>query len=132
MTWALSTAARTLFQECRGEPLEGQKAVAHCLVNRLKDGRWGKSLGEVCLWTKQFSGWRSSDPNFGPSCQLPDESPVLVSLSELVQAAMDGEADPSQGAVFYYATSIPAPIWSEHMRVTARIGHHIFLTDKAA
>jgi len=132
MNWNLGTAARTLFQECRGEPLEGQKAVAHVLVNRLKDGRWGKSLSEVCLAHNQFSGWRSPDPNFAPSCQLPDEAPALVALSELVQAAMGGEADPSCGAVFYYATSIPAPVWSQHMRVTAQIGHHIFLTDKAA
>lgn len=132
MTWALSTAARTLWQECRGEPVEGQKAVAHVLVNRLKDGRWGKSLGEVCLWRNQFSGWRSDDPNFGPSCQFPDDAPSLEALAELVSDAMDGGTDPSQGAVFYYATSIPAPVWSQHMRVTARIGHHIFLTDKSA
>lgn len=56
MSWEDQTVLRTLAQEVRGEPLDGQKAVAHVLINRVKDGRWGKSLASVCLWKGQFSG----------------------------------------------------------------------------
>jgi N-acetylmuramoyl-L-alanine amidase len=130
MDWSLGTAARTMFQEARGEPLVGQKAVAHTFVNRMKDGRWGTTLGEVCLWSSQFSGWRSADPNFSLSCRLPDTDPNLVAYAALITAAL-GEADPTGGALFYYALSMPkAPIWAAAMRKCGVFGHQTFLSDR--
>lgn len=121
MDWNLGTAARTLWQECRGEPLSGKQAVAAVLFNRLKDGRWGNTLGTVCLWHAGFSGWFSPrtvhgipyhDPNFAAACALSDTDPVLVALAGLVQAALDGAVDPTAGACFYYAKGTPVPPWA--------------------
>lgn len=113
MDWNTGTAARTVWQEARGEPLEGQKAVAHVIINRLRSGRWGKSLAEVCLDHAEFSGWRKppSDPNFAPACRLSDDAAPLVGFAALISAAMEGEPDPTGGATHYHAKSIPAPIW---------------------
>ena len=46
----VQTALRTMWAECRNEPFEGQRAVAHVLINRLKSGKWGNTLAAVCRW----------------------------------------------------------------------------------
>lgn len=125
-------AGRTLWQEARGEPLAGQIAVADVFVNRLKSGRWGKSLAEVCLWRNQFSGWLSSDANnYGPSIRLAEDDPLLAKLTNIVETSFNGP-DTTRGALFYYAVWLkPIPLWATKMFVTCTIGKHIFLTDKA-
>ncbi len=133
MTWELSTAARTAWQEVRGEPLEGQRAFTHVLVNRQRDGRWGKSLAAICLARSQFSAWGPVDPssvqmvqNFRASCALKDDDAVLVGFEKLIQAALDGEPDPTLGATHYYADSIPSPPWAKTGTFCCQIGHHRF------
>lgn len=111
----LSVAARTLWQEARGEPLDGQKAVAHVIANRVTDGRWGRTLAEVCLsefhGVYQFSGWARSDPNRIAAMRLPETDTLLNSLATLIYNATNGESDPTGGATHYYAARIPAPAW---------------------
>ena len=109
MDWNLSTAARTMYQEARGEPLDGQKAVAHAITNRVKDGRWGTSLGSVCLSRNQFSAWGPVEPtdknmlaDFRDSCAKTDDDPEIVYLAGLLQKALDGEPDPTGGGTHYY------------------------------
>jgi len=110
-TWNELTAARTLWQEARGEPKEGQRAVAHVLWNRVRSGRWGETLASVCLWRAQFSGWSPIDPNYDGACELADTDVNLQNLLEIVIAAAS-EPDPTDGATHYYATSMKAaPAW---------------------
>jgi spore germination cell wall hydrolase CwlJ-like protein len=137
--WDHLTAARTAWQEARGETPVGQQAVAHVIVNRLKDGRWGKTLSEVCLWNRhvqgggqvfQFSGWREEDPNFAAACRLPDSDPLLLSMSGLITLAQTGP-DMTGGALFYYAPPA-APGWASApgMRQCGTYGHQVFLSDR--
>lgn len=122
MDWNLITAARTLWQEARSEPLDGQRAVAHVIINRMKSGRYGSSLAEVCLYHAQFSGWwcpRGTppkvvhDPNFAAACHVSDTDPLLLQLAGLIQAAQT-EPDPTNGATNYYAPKvIGEPDWVE-------------------
>jgi N-acetylmuramoyl-L-alanine amidase len=130
MIWAFETAARTLWQEARGEPLEGQRAVAHVLVNRLKSGRWGSTLAMVCLSPLQFSGWNLHDPNRMAAAALPDDDPTLVALGAVLQAAVDGEPDPTGGAMWYYAHSMATPpAWIQGATFCGRFGNQLFYKD---
>lgn len=128
----MQVAARTLAQEARGEPIDGQTAVAWVLKNRLATGRWGKSLASVCLWRAQFSGWYSpNDPNFSYACNLPDNDPTLSHMMSVMQAAMDGDTDPTGGAIFYFANSMPTPpTWAATMRFCGQFGHQQFYSDQ--
>jgi spore germination cell wall hydrolase CwlJ-like protein len=136
MTWQLLTAARTLWQEARNQPLIGQQAVAAVLWNRVKFGRWGKSIAAVCLWragknqddVHQFSGWNWNDPNFQEACNLDDADPELQKMLAIVIAA-ETMPDPTGGAQFYYATSIPEPIWAKSMIRCGQFGSQIFLRE---
>ena len=105
-------AARTLWQEARNETLLGQQAVSWVIKNRLKSGRWGKSLASVCLWRAQFSGWYvPTDPNFEAVCELPDDDAKLQELRGVLQDVLGSETDPTHGATLYHAESIPPPAW---------------------
>ena len=127
MTFAEQIAARTLWQEARGEPEEGQRAVAHVIVNRIKDGRWGKSLASVCLARAQFSGWNQSDPNRVASCILADDDPALEEFCGMIRQAQSGEDDPTYGSTHYYSTSvIIPPDWAATGEFVVQIGHHRF------
>lgn len=130
MTFALEVAARTVWGECRGEPIAGQRAVAHVLANRLTDGRWGSSLSSVCLAPYQFSCWRPDDPNLVKMAALDDGDPSLATFGAFIEAALAGETDPTDGATFYYSvTQILPPEWAKTGAFTVQIGKHKFYRD---
>lgn len=138
MDWNLGTAARTLWQEARGEPVDGQRAVAHSFINRRRTGRWGDSLASVCLARSQYSAWGPVTPsnkqmlaNFRASCALVDDDPALVHLAALITAA-ETEPDPTGGATHYFATSIPEPPWARAPAIPCgQFGHHLFFRNVA-
>lgn len=130
MTWQMEVAARTLWQEVRGEPPAGQDAVAHVIKNRLLSGRWGKNLATVCLWRGQFSGWFSpADPNFAGVCALRDDDPLLAKMRGVMQAAMDSDHDPTNGATHYVNLSVVQPSWIKGATHCGKFGHHDFYKD---
>lgn len=113
--YSFMTAARTLWMEARGEDLHGQMAVAYVLVNRLKDGRWGKTFASVCWSRKQFSCWNESDPNRMTLATLTDDDPLLVKLADILKEAYSHpELDNTKGAMWYYNPSIvtQVPAWA--------------------
>ncbi len=131
MTWDQQIGARTLYGECRGEPEEGQRAVAHVLWNRLNDGRWGKNLASVCLSRMQFSCWNASDPQREIMAALSDDDVTLQKLATLLMACKVSPDDPTHGALYYFSdTMIMKPKWSIGMTFKGKIGHHNFFTDR--
>jgi hypothetical protein len=127
MSWTLEVAARTLCQEVRGEPLEGQKAVAYVIKNRLATGKWGHSLASVCLWRGQFSGWYvPSDPNFAYACSLADDDPVLIHMQSMMQEALDSANDPTGGADHYVNLSVANPAWVQGAIHCGKFGRQDF------
>ena len=129
MAYALQIAAMTVCQEASGEPLEGQKAVAHVLVNRLKQGRYGANLATVCLYPAQFSGWNTKDPNRLRVAAMPDAE--LAPFEAIVQAALDGtDPDETMGATLYYNPALATPNWNfAELTQTAQIGKHVFFKE---
>lgn len=125
-SWSFETAARTAWQEARGEPDDGLKAVCHVLVNRLKDGRWGRTLAAVCLSPLQFSGWNAHDPNRMAAANLGDQDPNLARCRKFLEDALAGEPDPTNGAMWYYATSIAEPEWAKTAVSCGQFGHQLF------
>lgn len=128
MTWDFDTAARTLWQEARGEVLDGQRAVAHVIVNRLKTRRWGSTLAAVCMWPSQFSGWNnSSESQRVRTAELPDTDPALIHCGAVLQAALS-EPDMTNGALYYYAPDLltQPPFWARTMTHCGRFGTQEF------
>lgn len=125
-------AARTLFAEARGEPLIGQIAVAWVMTNRVHDERkrWGGMYATVCTWPRQFSCWNEGDPNRVKMLALPDDDPVLLNLLQIVENAASNQSDdPTNGAKFYYAASIPEPSWAKTMIFCGQFGSQKFFKE---
>lgn len=129
MTFSRDIAARTLFAEARGEPPEGQRAVAHVLVNRVVSGKWGPNLASVCLAPYQFSAWNTKDPNRLAMAKLSDDDPLLLKLAAMIQAAATGEPDPTQNCTHYYnpdLVPIPPDWTAPPSQLMGKIGSHLF------
>lgn len=127
--WSFETAARTLWQEARGESADGRAAVAHVLWNRLGTRRWGATLAGVCLSPLQFSGWNAHDPNRMAAAELPDADPVLGECRAILAAA-EQAPDPTGGALYYCALSIPPPLWSKTLVPAGRFGNQRFYRER--
>lgn len=112
--------ALNIYHEARGEPVEGQIAVAHVTVNRVNHTNWPGTICEVVYEPKQFS-WTHTIKN-----PLPTELLAWQQAKSIATDVMTGvAADPTDTAVFYHASSV-SPDWVEYMVLTDRIGDHLF------
>lgn len=114
--------ARLVAAEAGGEPYEGQIAVAAVVLNRMRSNKFPDSVRGVIYQENQFS----SVPKL-PYIQ-PSES-----CRKAVVEAING-VDPSNGALYFYNPEISSKegirfFNSANLRVTARIGNHVFLTE---
>lgn len=123
MNWQIQTAARIGWGEVRGESDEGKRAFVHVVLNRQADGRWGKTLFEVCTYPFQFSALNKGDPNRDKLLALPDDDAILNQLETLF--VTPGE-DITKGATHYYAKGSKEPAWAKGQTPCAEIGNHLF------
>ncbi len=131
MAFDREIAALTVYCEASGEPHDGKVAVAATFFNRLKAGRFGKTVASVCLHRYQYSEWnddKGDNSNLIRGCETPEANPVMADCLNAYDEALAG-ADPSLGATHYYAVSIPAPDWAATGTETIQIGHHLFFKD---
>src|SRR5574343_89233 len=132
--------ALTLYGEARGEPLEGQLAVASVLMNRKADGRWGRTFMQVCLATRQFSCWNAKDPNEALLHRISADIERFASNDAALRRCLwlaDGLVAglmPStvKSATHYYATSLrDTPRWAKTGTPVGRVGNHLFFEHVA-
>ncbi len=132
-----TVVALTIFGEARGEPIEGQIAVACVIRNRVKDKRWPDDYAGVCLQRLQFSCWNEHDPTYAAVMRAAEKArhaqyePAMLQCMWIAQGVVDNAVlDVVRGANHYHADSIGAPSWSDKMMLTAKKGHHIFYRAK--
>jgi spore germination cell wall hydrolase CwlJ-like protein len=118
--------AQAIYFESRGEPLDGQIAVAEVVLNRVDDRDFPKT---VCGVTKQGVG-SGRGCQFSYACDgLSDKmrSPVERARSEkLASLMLEGRPRTISGGAVYFHTRAVRPDWSRRMERTASIGHHLF------
>lgn len=112
--------ASAVYNEARGEPLEGQLAVAQVVLNRAADPRWPSSICEVVYQRYQFSFTFDGAPDF----PAPNRNWKKAEAVAII-AATEHWNDLTDKAVFYHANYV-SPKWRHAFRKTTRIGQHIF------
>jgi N-acetylmuramoyl-L-alanine amidase len=114
--------ADTLFHECRGEPIEGQRAVASVIWNRAQVRN--QSLEAVCLARKQFSchnqGYRQAQPRNAT------ERAILARFEAWEAVMLAGRWKPCGPWTHYFNPSLCNPAWAAGMSHRQRIGRHEF------
>ncbi|MDG4595508.1 MAG: cell wall hydrolase [Candidatus Contendobacter sp.] len=134
----LIALARTLWGEARGEPREGQIAIAWCIRNRAENpGWWSRQQGDgipddtieaVCRDPAQFACWWDAQ---APKVRT-RSAESLAPFVDLAREVLDGTTpDPTGGADHYHTIARPAyakfwpPLWAAGHRGVA-IGSHLF------
>ena len=111
----LNLLSRVVYAEARGEPYEGQVAVAAVTLNRVKSSSFPNTLAGVVYQSGAYDAVADGQINLTPNS----------TAKKAAQDAMNGW-DPSYGALYYFnpATATNKWIWSRPMTVT--IGKHRF------
>lgn len=126
--------AMAVYFEARGEPLVGQSAVAHVIMNRVVDARYPNTVCEVVKQGPTYK-WKANFPirhkcQFSFYCDGKSDKPTDQDAYELAKmisfGAMTGRTyDPTNGATHYHAHYVN-PDWANSKHMTVRINDHIF------
>lgn len=116
-----------IWREASGEGIPGMEAVAWVILNRCK--RHDQTAAQVCLAKWQFSSMSApGDPGMMRWPEITDNS--FKAAYDAWTGALSGTVkDPTGAATLYYATSIPAPGWTERSTFTVQIGSQRFYRE---
>lgn len=129
----LHCLAMNVYHEARGEPIEGQLAVALVTMNRVRHERYPDSVCRVVWQPRQFS-WtrdgRSDRPTDEQAWRKAQEIAAFVfHRYEKLHATTNGALDVTKGAIYYFAPKKVNPHWARYKVVTREIGGHVFLKE---
>jgi spore germination cell wall hydrolase CwlJ-like protein len=106
---------RVIHAEAGGEPLKGQVAVAAVLLNRIRSGRFPKSISANVFRNGEFesvsNGYIWSEPT--------------ASAYKAAKLALQGW-DPTYGALYFYNPAKTYSSWIWSRPIHTRIGNHYF------
>lgn len=117
--------ADTLFAECRGESVAGQRAVASVIWNRSQKS--GKTPESVCLARRQFSCWNGG---YHPQKPRNEAERAILSRFEAWEADMKAGTFKPSGIWSHYHALTVNPVWSSGMTGRTVIGRHVFGVTK--
>ena len=118
-TWEqnVQLLARCVNGEARGEPYEGQVAVAAVILNRVKHPSFPNPIAGVIYQPRAFTATVDGQINV----PIDPNSTVYKACSD----AMNGW-DPSGGAIYYYNPKTATSSWIFSRPVVKTIGNHRF------
>lgn len=131
MAYDKPIAVITIAAEASNQPHDAKVAVGATILNRIKSGRFQKTVAAVCLKRLQFSEWNADvgdNANLERVALMADDDPVILDCSAAWDEALAG-SDPSNGATHYYDDSIPKPVWAVNATLTAKIGRLNFFNN---
>lgn len=112
---SLNLISRFVYAESRGEPYQGQVAVAAVILNRVKDSRFPNTVSGVVYQSGAFTCVTDGQINLSPN----------NTAKKAAQDAMNGW-DPSLGAVYYFNPNTATSKWIWSRTMTIKIGKHRF------
>lgn len=124
--------SEALYYEARGEPVDGQKAIAEVVFTRMQLGNYGHSICAVV-----YEGASQSRCQFSFTCDgelaLKKQPRAWLRARVLAARILAGEerlSGATGGATNFHAITVE-PDWALDLQPTAQIGNHIFYRDAA-
>ncbi|ESQ74357.1 hypothetical protein ABAC402_14590 [Asticcacaulis sp. AC402] len=122
----LDCLTQGVYYEARGEGIDGMRAVAQVILNRVRHPAYPKS---VCSVVYQGAHLRTSC-QFSFTCNgalgRPLEKWAWRRAGEVAQAALGGYVMPAVGTATSFHTTGVRPRWSGTMERVTQVGTHIF------
>jgi spore germination cell wall hydrolase CwlJ-like protein len=113
--------ATAVYFEARGEPIEGQLAVAQVVLNRAASGKYPSSVCAVVKQKSQFSFIRRG--KIPPIAKATEAWRKAVAIARI---AWERLANQIGADVLWYHASYVSPNWGRRLTRVAQIGTHIF------
>ena len=113
--------AGAVYFESRGEPIDGQLAVAQVVVNRAGSGLFPKSYCGVVYQRSQFSFVKG-----GNMPRIKRGSSAWKRAKTIARIAHEGLWDSEAGDALYFHAKYVNPKWSRNKVARATIDSHIF------
>jgi len=113
--------ATAVYFEARGEPLEGQLAVARVVMNRAASGQYPASWCAVVKQPAQFSFVRH-----GAFPAVDTASTAWARAQGITRLAMANVVPSLATDVLWYHANYVAPSWGKRLSMAQKIGAHIF------
>ncbi|MFB0611898.1 cell wall hydrolase [Aurantiacibacter poecillastricola] len=113
--------AQAVYFEARGEPLDGQLAVARVVINRAESSRFPDDYCSVVTQRAQFSFVRGGNipaPNHGSAAWTRAKAVARIAHRDLWDS-------PAHDALYFHATHI-RPRWAGRLQARATIDNHVF------
>ena len=107
--------AKIVYAEARGEPYQGQVAVAAVILNRVKSSQFPNTLSGVIYQPYAFTAVSDGQINLEPN----------QTAYNAARDAMNGW-DPTYGCLFYYNPAKTTSKWIYSRQVVVTIGDHVF------
>ena len=118
--------AEAIYFEARGEPVEGQFAVAEVILNRVESPKFPKN---ICAVVRQGTG-RKHACQFSYNCDGKLEyiasGAAYDQAKRVAWVSMDRKTRPlTKGSTYYHAAFV-SPYWARSFRYVTTIGVHKF------
>jgi spore germination cell wall hydrolase CwlJ-like protein len=117
----LKCLAQAIYFESRGEPLDGQLAVAEVIINRAASGQYPASYCDVVTQRAQFSFVRH-----GRIPQVDEASSAWHRARAVAQIAEQNLWESKAADALYFHAAYVKPAWARQKTQLARIDTHIF------
>ena len=122
---ALLCLTQAVYYEAGFEPVEGRRAVAQVVLNRLRHPAFPKSICEVV-----YQGANSGVCQFTFVCDgalyRKPAHEAWLEAQDIARAALEGYVDRTVGEATHYHADYVAPRWAPLLDKVAQIGQHIF------
>jgi len=117
----LSCVATAVYFEARGEPFDGQLAVAEVILNRARSGRYPSTYCGVVKQPAQFSFVRR-----GQFPRINEQSAAWGYAQSIARIAGKQLVEALPNDVLWYHADYVAPGWGHRLSKVEKIGAHIF------
>lgn len=111
----LRLMAHVVYGEARGEPYNGEVAIAAVILNRMRDPRFPHSVSAIIYQPGAFTAVQDGQVNLQPDTKA---------MGAVVKATHGW--DPSHGAVYYFNPATATSPWIWGRPEIVKIGKHIF------
>jgi spore germination cell wall hydrolase CwlJ-like protein len=122
---ALECLAQAVYYEAGYEPLDGKRAVAQVVLNRVRHPAFPKTVCGVVYEGAPGAGCQFSFACDGSLHHAPGEA-AWTQARAVAAAALNGYVAKQVGEATHYHTDYVAPYWAPTLTKISRIGAHIF------
>ena len=123
---ALDCLTQAVYYEARSEPVDGERAVAQVVLNRVRDRAFPKSVcGVVYQGSERRTGCQFTFTCDG-SLLRPREAVAWARARAVAVAALAGEVYAPVGSATHYHANYVSPWWAPSLTRIGMVGSHIF------